>query len=234
MTKKPSLHTLDCLDVRDIKDCPAVSACSGMIHDFAESLGLALDARDETTHDHSRQVADVALILAQGLGFDRGRAELIHVAGHLHDIGKMGLPDTILKKPGPLNGEEWRLMKAHPVIGARIVAPIKIFKGKNSIQDIILHHHERYDGKGYPSGLVGKDIPFGARIIAVADSLSAMLQDRPYRKGMGFDEATMEIFNNVETQFCPLVVNVFTRNIERIHAYYLGQNLNCSSAAVTA
>jgi putative nucleotidyltransferase with HDIG domain len=227
MTKKPPLHTVRCLNMRDIENCPAMSACSGMIHDFAESLGLALDARDETTHDHSRQVADVSLLLARALGFDRGRAELIHVAGHLHDIGKMGLPDRILKKPGPLNDVEWRLMKAHPVIGARIVAPIKIFKGKNSIQSIILHHHERYDGKGYPRGIKGEEIPFGARIIAVADSLSAMLQDRPYRRGMDFDDAVMEIFNNAGTQFCPLVVNAFSRNVERIHEYF-----GCSMPAV--
>jgi putative nucleotidyltransferase with HDIG domain len=227
MTKKPPLHTVRCMNMRDIENCPAMSACSGMIHDFAESLGLALDARDETTHDHSRQVADVSLLLARALGFDRGRAELIHVAGHLHDIGKMGLPDSILKKPGPLNDGEWRLMKAHPVIGARIVAPIKIFKGKNSIQSIILHHHERYDGKGYPRGIKGEEIPFGARIIAVADSLSAMLQDRPYRKGMDFDDAVMEIFNNAGAQFCPLVVNAFSRNVERIHEYF-----GCSMPAV--
>ncbi len=221
MTKNlQNICRLDCLNIEDFRDCPAMSVCSDMVHDFAESLGLALDARDENTHDHSRQVADMALLLARGLGFDRGRAELIHVAGHLHDIGKMGLPDSILKKPGPLNDEEWRLMKAHPVIGARIVAPIKIFKGKNSIQDIILHHHERYDGKGYPCGTRGDAIPFGARIIAVADSLSAMLQDRPYRRGMDFDDAVMEIFNNAGTQFCPLVVNVFSRNVEAIHAYY--------------
>jgi putative nucleotidyltransferase with HDIG domain len=227
MTKKPPLHTVRCMNMRDIENCPAVSACSDMIHGFAESLGLALDARDENTHDHSRQVADVALLLAQALGFDRGRAELIHVAGHLHDIGKMGLPDSVLKKPGPLNDGEWRLMKAHPVIGARIVAPVRIFKGKNSIQDIILHHHERYDGKGYPRGIKGEEIPFGARIIAVADSLSAMLQDRPYRKGMDFDDAVMEIFNNAGTQFCPLVVNAFSRNVERIHEYF-----GCSMPAV--
>jgi putative nucleotidyltransferase with HDIG domain len=198
-----------------------------MIHGFAESLGLALDARDENTHDHSRQVADVALVLAKALGFDKGRAELIHVAGHLHDIGKMGLPDSILQKPGPLDDGEWRLMKAHPVIGARIVAPVRIFKGKNSIQSIILHHHERYDGKGYPRGIKGEEIPFGARIIAVADSLSAMLQDRPYRRGMDFDDAVMEIFNNAGTQFCPLVVNAFSRNVERISEYF-----SCSMPAV--
>jgi putative nucleotidyltransferase with HDIG domain len=208
------------MNIQDIEGCPAMSACSDMIHDFAESLGLALDARDENTHNHSRQVADVALFLARALKFDKARAELIHVAGHLHDIGKMGLPDSVLKKPGPLNDAEWRLMKAHPVIGARIVAPVKIFKGKNSIQDIILHHHERYDGKGYPRGIKGEKIPFGARIIAVADSLSAMLQDRPYRKGMSFDDAVMEIFNNAGTQFCPLVVNAFSRNMERINEYF--------------
>jgi putative nucleotidyltransferase with HDIG domain len=199
-----------------------------MVHDFAESLGLALDARDENTHDHSRQVADMALLLARGLGLDKGRAELIHVAGHLHDIGKMGLPDTILKKLGPLNDEEWQIMKTHPVIGARIVAPIKMFQGKNSIQAIILHHHERYDGKGYPRGLCGTRIPLGARIIAVADALSAMIQNRPYRQGMGFEDAAMEIFNNAGTQFCPLVVNVFARNMEKIHDYYMHLNNTCN------
>ncbi|GAU09723.1 HD family phosphohydrolase [Desulfoplanes formicivorans] len=196
-----------------------------MVHDFAESLGLALDARDENTHDHSRQVAETALLLVKGLGLDRSRAELIHVAGHLHDIGKMGLPDSILKKQGALNDEEWRIMKTHPVIGARIVAPIKVFQGKNSIQAIILHHHERYDGKGYPCGIRGDKVPLGARVIAVAEALSAMIQNRPYRQGMTFEDAAIEIFNNTGKQLCPIVVNAFARNMEKIHDYYAPKNM---------
>lgn len=199
--------------------CPVLPPCSDMIHQFAESLGLALDARDHFTRDHSRQVADLAGIISEGLGLKQKQIELIHVAGHLHDIGKIGMPGEILNKPGPLTSDEWGMIKMHPVIGAKIVEPIQLFQSKNSIRDIVLHHHERVDGKGYPSGLAGKQIPLGARIIAVADSLSAMLQKRPYREALTFDLAVQEIFDHSGSQFSGEVVNSFLRCLGKVEKY---------------
>ncbi|NCC25035.1 MAG: HD domain-containing protein [Deltaproteobacteria bacterium] len=205
--------------------CPAFVACSEILHDFSESLGLAIDARDPRTMQHSKQVADISLILSKAIGLDDDCAKTIHVAGHLHDIGKIATPDSILHKNGPLDEDEWARMREHPVVGARIVAPVHLYRGRNSIHDCILHHHERYDGKGYPAGLQGRDIPLGARIIAVADTTSAMIQDRSYRQGKTMPEVRAEILNNVRTQFCPVVVKAFVSVVERIEAY-LSQDMN--------
>ncbi len=176
------------------------------LHQFAESLGNAVDARDTTTYNHSWEVAEVARMLARALGLSPEQAETVHVAGHLHDIGKIGMPDAILKKPGRLTDEEWRLMKHHPEVGTDIVRPIEAFCSRGGVADMILCHHERFDGKGYPLGLMGEDIPLGARIIAVADTLSALLQDRPYRSGTCFEAAMAEIRRCAGTQFDPIVV----------------------------
>ncbi|MFO7818104.1 MAG: HD-GYP domain-containing protein [Thermodesulfobacteriota bacterium] len=201
--------------------CPVLPPCADMLHQFAESLGLALDARDHFTRDHSRQVADLAGIIASGLNLGSKQIDLIHIAGHLHDIGKIGLPGYILNKPGALTHEEWKMVKQHPVIGAGIVAPIRLFKDKDSIRDIVLHHHERIDGKGYPDGLKDREIPLGARVIAVADALSAMMQVRSYRKAFSFDHAVQEIFDNAGTQFSHGVVNSFLKQLDKIEAYFL-------------
>ena len=187
----------------------AGAMCIEMLHEFSESLGLALDARDEQTHDHSRQVADISLILARELGLSDSRQQIIHIAGHLHDIGKIAIADSVLKKVGPLDDNEWQQMREHPVIGARIVAPIRLFNGQDGTREIILHHHERYDGGGYPNGLRDVQIPIGSRIIAVADSISAMMQNRYYRRGLTFECVEQEIVKHCEQQFCPKIVRAF-------------------------
>jgi len=199
-------------------------ACPEMLHEFAESLGIALDARDKSTHNHSLEVADVALMLAKEMKLSVSRQNTIHVAGHLHDIGKIAIPDSVLKKKGPLSEQEWRQMKCHPVEGARIVAPIQLFNGENCAREIILHHHERYDGKGYPDGLLGIEIPLGARIIAVADTVSAMLQHRCYRRGMTFDTVEQEIVREKGQQFCPNVVDAFVRQRHQIEGYFAAED----------
>ncbi len=178
------------------------------IHQLAESLGNTVDARDEGTHNHSQQVAVISYLLALAMGFSTKQADMLDLAGHLHDIGKIGVPDSVLKKAGHFTDADWNWMKRHPEIGAKIVAPVKAFRSKGSIWEIILHHHEKWDGRGYPARLKGKDIPIGARIVAVADTLSAQIQDRPYRKGRGFDAAVEEIARHSGTLFDPAVVGV--------------------------
>lgn len=176
------------------------------LHQFAESLGNAVDARDPNTYNHSWEVAEVSRMLAEALGLSPKHAKTVHLAGHLHDIGKIGVPDAILQKQGRLMDDEWRLMKRHPEIGATIIRPVEAFASKGGVADMILYHHERYDGTGYPSALRGEAIPLGARIVAVADTLSALLQDRPYRRGTGFAAAMAEIRRCAGSQLDPKVV----------------------------
>jgi putative nucleotidyltransferase with HDIG domain len=176
------------------------------LHQFAESLGHAVDARDSDTFNHSWEVAELSRMLAEALGLSARQADTVHLAGHLHDIGKIGVPDAILKKQGRLDDGEWRQMKRHPETGAAIIRPIEAFAPKGGIADMVLHHHEQFDGTGYPYGIAGHLIPLGARIIAVADTLSALLQNRPYRSGTSFEAALAEIRRCTGTQFDPAVV----------------------------
>ncbi len=126
----------------------------------------------------------------------------------LHDIGKVGIPESVLCKPGPLTDDEWTIMRAHPAIGAQIVEPIRFLQGA---VEIVFTHHERWDGAGYPTGLVGEQIPLAARVFAVADSFDAMTSDRPYRSALSFDQALEEIRRGAGTQFDPTVVEVVLR-----------------------
>ncbi len=184
---------------------PCLSGCLSL-HQFAEALGNAVDARDPQLYNHSRDVAETARLLADGMGLSPTDTELVHIAGHLHDIGKIGIPDTVLNKQGTLDRGDWLWMERHPEIGAEIVRPVPAFNAPGGVADIILSHHERYDGNGYPGRLRKEAIPLGARIVAVADTLSALLRDRPYRDGCSFDEALAEIVRCAGTQFDPVVV----------------------------
>ncbi len=187
--------------------CGAFGPCAtNTAHELAESLGRAVDARDRRLFEHSSVVADLASLLAQAHGLTQRQAGLVHMAGHLHDVGKIGVPDSILLKPGPLTDDEWRVMRQHPLLGAEILRPVAMFCGRFGVCDIVIAHHERYDGSGYPYGLRGRDIPLGARIVAVADSLSAMLEDRTYRKGRTLDQALEEVARCSGTLFDPCIV----------------------------
>ena len=143
-------------------------------------LGLAnaLEAKDPYTRGHSERVGAWSRRIAMGLGLPSAEVEAIAQAGLLHDIGKIGVPEAILRKHGALDEREWALMRRHPVIGAQIVAP---FECLQDAAIVIRHHHERCDGGGYPDGLAGDAIPLGARIVAVADIFDALTSDRPYR-----------------------------------------------------
>jgi putative nucleotidyltransferase with HDIG domain len=167
-------------------------------HEFASSLVLALESKDIYTAGHSERVADITSDIAKAIGMDKWDIEYLHIAAHLHDIGKIGIPDGILLKSGPLTKAEYEVVKQHSSIGYKI---LKDVKGLEDIAKIIRHHHERFDGKGYPDGLKGKDIPLGSRIIALADSFDAMTRPRPYRKAKTEQEALKEIAENRGTQF---------------------------------
>ena len=172
------------------------------------SLIKALEARDPYTRGHSESVAEIVAGMATIMGKNSEEIELLSTAGRLHDLGKIGVPDSILLKPGRLSDEEYAIIKQHPVAGANIFAPIETLK---EIIPIILHHHERLDGKGYPDGLKGQKIPFWARATAVADTYHALTSDRPYRKGMEKDKALQIIEDARETQLCPDCVDIFFR-----------------------
>ena len=179
-----------------LEDCLGAYKCGQMaatLHQMAESLGRAVDAKDRRLFEHSALTADLATLLALAHGLTDKQADIVHIAGHLHDIGKIGIPDTVLGKPGKLTPAEWAVMREHPRIGAQILAPIEIFGARHGVRDIVLTHHERFDGKGYPQGLSGRDIPLGGRILAVADSMAAMLEDRSYRPALELGDALLEI-----------------------------------------
>lgn len=184
-------------------------AANVTLHQFAESLGAAIDAKDDLTRTHSLEVAIMSQHLAEGLGLGRERCEAFHIAGHLHDIGKIGVPDQILKKDGPLTPEEWEQMRQHPAIGYAILKPVQAMIQGGGIADMVLAHHERFDGSGYPHGLAGEGIPLGARVIAVADAVSAMIGHRRYRREDPWAAAMAEISQCSGSQFDPRVVRVF-------------------------
>lgn len=191
---------------------PECGRCASFVsaHNLAEAFGNAVDAKDPHTANHSRVVAALAELLARAMGLTALQVERVHLAAHVHDIGKIGIPEAILGKAGPLNPAEWPLMRRHPDIGAGILRPC-FPAGPGSVRDMVVAHHERFDGGGYPCGLAGRDIPLGARIIAVVDSFSAMRQDRPYRQGMGHGPALEEVARCRGGQFDPDVAGEFLR-----------------------
>lgn len=176
---------------------------------IVESLAIALDEKDRYTHGHSKRVTSICLQLAEYATEEHIDIELLRLCGVLHDIGKIGVPDKILGKTGRLSSEEFAVIKKHPEQGAQILRPMESDKRISNISKIIRHHHERYDGKGYPAGLKGKDIPYLSRVITIADSYDAMTSDRPYRKGMGAEVAREEIRKNSGSQFDPILAEKF-------------------------
>ncbi|MFP5363620.1 MAG: HD domain-containing phosphohydrolase [Thermoleophilia bacterium] len=168
--------------------------------DAVEALAVALLERDRCTGEHSEFVVDMAGAVARGLGLSPAHVEDVRAAALLHDIGKVGIPDAILNKPGPLTPEERAVMAEHPVIGERILRNIGGFA---AVADIVRHEHESYDGSGYPDGLVGERIPIGSRIILACDAYHAMTSDRPYRARMSHADAFAELTRCAGRQFDP-------------------------------
>ncbi len=173
-----------------------------------EALGDALDLKDSETEGHSKRVTAYAIALARAMGIPPEEIKIIARGAFLHDIGKMAIPDEILRKPGKLTPEEQDLMREHCSRGYHMLRKIPFLAGA---AEIVLCHQEYYDGNGYPNGLRGREIPIGARIFAVADTLDAITSDRPYRKARGFDAAREEILRCSGSQFDPAVVEVFLK-----------------------
>ena len=176
--------------------------------DTLQALGAAVDLRDSDTAGHSRRVTRYSLEIAKAVGLPDRHLLTLKRGAYLHDIGKLGIPDHILLKPGPLSAEEWRIMRQHVQIGFDIVKDIHFLA---EAAQIILTHHERFDGRGYPRGLRGEQIPLGARIFAVADTLDAITSDRPYHRAASFESGCETIRRLSGSQFDPEVVDVFLR-----------------------
>ena len=191
-------------------------------HDLIESIVAALDARDAYTASHSDRVADMVLVLAAALGLDEDETTRIHMAAHLHDIGKIAVPDSVLRKAGPLTRPEWEEMRRHPVTGYEILRKIDDFK---EIAMLVRHHHERWDGRGYPDGLSGHDIPPGSRVIAVADSIDAMMSSRSYRPAMTSAACRREIEKNSGIMYDPRVAAAALEHWDELVSRYAGADI---------
>jgi putative nucleotidyltransferase with HDIG domain len=199
-------HLEDMVGERTTQLRDALRQLENSYENTLQALGAAIDLRDSETAGHSRRVCRYALEIARAMGWSEKQLENLSRGAYLHDIGKLGIPDDILLKPGPLTVDERKLMQRHVQIGFDLVKDIAFL---SDASEILLTHHERYDGEGYPRGLKGDKILLSARIFAVADALDAITSDRPYRRASSFESAREIIRNCSGNQFDPLVVRVF-------------------------
>jgi diguanylate cyclase (GGDEF)-like protein/putative nucleotidyltransferase with HDIG domain len=205
---------------------PQVDEREGVHLITALSLAEALDLRDPRTARHSQTVGSYAGMMATRLGLAPAHVERVKLAGRLHDIGKIAMPDSILQKPGSLTDEEWAEMRRHPEIGAQMLAAPAL----EDIRRWVIAHHERPDGRGYPGGLAGDDIPFEARILAIADAYEAMTADRAYRAALGENIARQELLSGSGTQFDEAIVRAFLAALDELAE---GSRLASSPAVVS-
>jgi putative nucleotidyltransferase with HDIG domain len=176
------------------------------------AFAAAMDAKDSYTQKHSETVSRYSGSIAAGLGLTELEIKRITIAGLLHDVGKIGVPDSILNKPSKLTDEEFEVIKQHPTLGKNILEHMSSIK---DVLEYVEYHQERFDGKGYPEGLKGEEIPLGARIVSVADAFHAMTSSRPYRKTpLTLEQAIVELRENSGTQFDPIIVDVFVSMVE--------------------
>ena len=177
-----------------------------------EALMNAIDARDKYTEGHSRRVAEISVAIGKELKYNQWSIEELNIAAMLHDVGKIGISDTILNKPGKLTDEEFDTIKEHPQIGINI---IKDIKNIDYVHSIVRNHHERYDGKGYPDGKKGDELPLNVYIVQLADAVDAMASDRTYRKGLSEDVIVDEIIKHSGTQFHPIVAEAYLNIVKK-------------------
>lgn len=175
------------------------------------ALNQMLDLKDLNTGVHSTRLAEWSMRIAQDLGFDHADLPDMEVAALMHDLGKVGVPDAILNKPARLNEEEYALIKKHPEYSWTI---LRLLPGFERASLFTLHHHENFDGTGYPAGLAGGEIPIGSRIVSVIDAFDAMVSSRPYRQGLPFEEGIRRLLASSGTQFDPQVVSCFVQIAE--------------------
>ncbi len=178
---------------------------------MCRSMLLALDAKDQYTYQHSTRVAYYSLTLGRELRLDENQLYQLEMAGLFHDLGKIGTPDSILNKPTRLNEDEFEIMKLHPVRSGEILEGFKDFK---DVAKIVRHHHERFDGRGYPNGLKGEEIPVFSRILLIADTFDAMTSSRAYRKGLSNSIAFAELEEFSGSQFDPGLVSLFIKGMQ--------------------
>jgi HD-GYP domain-containing protein (c-di-GMP phosphodiesterase class II) len=177
-----------------------------------KALTKAIDAKDHYTHGHSERVAQYSVWIGQEMKLQEDFLEKLEYLALMHDIGKIGIPEQILNKPSRLSDEEFDLVRSHCAVGSEIISNIK-YIGEHA--DIVRHHHERVDGRGYPDGLTGDKISLGSKIVCVADAFDAMTSARVYSKPMSKGDAVNELLRCVDTQFCKTVVNAFVKVLQR-------------------
>jgi HD-GYP domain-containing protein (c-di-GMP phosphodiesterase class II) len=177
-----------------------------------KALVRALEAKDEYTSGHSQRVAEISVAIAKELDMLEEEIERIRIAGLIHDIGKIGVREAILNKPDKLNDKEYEHVQTHPEVGENILVFVV---EDNQILEMVEHHYERYDGRGYPGGLTGKQLPLGGRIPAVADAYDAMISGRPYREAMSVDSACDKIRQGMRIQFDPEIAEAFLRSMKK-------------------
>ncbi|HHP50540.1 MAG TPA: HD-GYP domain-containing protein [Moorella mulderi] len=173
-----------------------------------------INVKDRYTYGHSERVMMYSLALTEELGLPPSQQDTLRLGAFLHDLGKIEMPDSVLNKSGPLTREEWEIMKMHPLPGSRLVGPLPFFQ---DILPIIKHHHENWDGTGYPEGLKGEETPFLARIVSLADSFDALTTDRPYRRALSIWEACRELKRHVGSHYDPCLVDPFIKAVKRVY-----------------
>ncbi len=191
-----------------IENARLFEGLQGSYHHTVQVLAMSINARDPYTREHSTMVTQYAIDLARGLNLSEEEVRVIKFAGILHDIGKVGISDSILKKKGKLTNKEWAIIKEHPVIGEEIIKRIPFLRKQ---RPLIRHHHERMDGKGYPDGLRGKELTLPEHILIVTDAYQAMISNRPYRRRLSKKEAFKELYSNAGSQFHPMVAEALVR-----------------------
>jgi putative nucleotidyltransferase with HDIG domain len=181
--------------------------------DTLTSLALAVDAKDQFTQGHSQKVSSYAVLIAEAIGLEGPEIEEVRLGGMLHDVGKVGILESILNKNGPLNPDEWEAMKRHVEYGSKLLEPLR---GTERVREMVAHHHEFFDGSGYPYGLVGSQIPLGARIIAIADAYDTITSERTYKKARTPEEAFQELDRCSNAQFDPELVQMFISRLREM------------------
>lgn len=195
-----------------IKNANMFTDIEETVIDVVSTISKIVEAKDKYTEKHSESVAEIAVRIGRRLNLQRKELNNLYIAGLLHDIGKISIPDHILQKPSRLTDEEMKVIKTHPLVGADIIGHIRKLK---PAREAVLYHHERYDGKGYPEGRKGKDTPLIARILSVSDAYEAMTSDRPYHKGLKKEDAVKELLRNKGKQFDPELVDILMELINR-------------------
>jgi HD-GYP domain-containing protein (c-di-GMP phosphodiesterase class II) len=197
----------------------ADQAALGVIH----ALAKAVEAKDIYTYGHSREVNKYAIAFAEAIGLSKERQSYLSASALLHDIGKIGVPDKVLRKQGKLNDEEWQMIKEHPKLSATIVSHVSSLL---PCRLGILYHHERWDGTGYPAGLRGEETPLEARILAIADAFTALTSARPYRPSLSYEQAIEEIKRGAGTQFDPNLAETFVTVVQKLLAQQSSKRIN--------